>query len=220
VAELDAGGAVITRFVYGARAVAPEYMVRGGATYRLVTDQLGSVRLVIDTASGAIAQRIDHDAWGQVIADSNPGFQPFGYAGGLFDSFTALVRFGLRDYDPASGRWLSKDPIGFDGGDANLFGYAHKDPINWVDEGGSLAVAATTGALIGAISGFSGSAITGGSLQQKLAATVVGAAAGFAVGLLDPTEGALTLSAFAANGGLELRRRILREPDWSKAYWH
>ncbi len=47
------------------------------------------------------------DAWGQVLADSSPGFQPFGFAGGLWDRDTGLVRFGARDYDPEVGRWTS-----------------------------------------------------------------------------------------------------------------
>ena len=34
------------------------------------------------------------------------------------------------------GRWLSKDPILFDGGDVNLFGYVANDPINWIDPSG------------------------------------------------------------------------------------
>ena len=58
-------------------------------TYRLVTDHLGSVRLVVNTSDGAIAQRLDYDAWGQVTLDTNPGFQPFGYAGGIYDSSPA-----------------------------------------------------------------------------------------------------------------------------------
>ncbi len=40
-----------------------------------------------------------HDEFGVVTNDTNPGFQPFGFAGGLYDSDTKLVRFGLRDYD-------------------------------------------------------------------------------------------------------------------------
>jgi RHS repeat-associated protein len=74
------------------------------------------VRLVIDAASGAIVQRMGHDEWGNVTEDTNPGFQPFGFAGGLNDIDTGLVRFGARDYDPATGRWMAKDPIGFEGG--------------------------------------------------------------------------------------------------------
>jgi RHS repeat-associated protein len=58
-----------------------------------------------------------------ITADTNPGFQPFGFAGGLYDVDTGLTRFGARDYDAFTGRWTSKDPIRFAGGDANLYGY-------------------------------------------------------------------------------------------------
>ena len=68
--------------------------------------------------------------------DTNPGFQPFGYAGGLYDVDTGLVRFGARDYDGGIGRWTAKDPIGFSGGDANLYGYVLADPVNGVDPWG------------------------------------------------------------------------------------
>jgi uncharacterized protein RhaS with RHS repeats len=81
----------------------PEYLTKGSDSYRIVTDHLGSVRLVIDAASGAIVQRMGHDEWGNVTEDTNPGFQPFGFAGGLYDPDTGLVRFGARDYDPATG---------------------------------------------------------------------------------------------------------------------
>ena len=63
-------------------------------------------------------------------------WQPFGFAGGLWDKDTLLVRFGARDYDPQLGRWLSKDPIRFDGGDTNLYVYAADDPINGSDPTG------------------------------------------------------------------------------------
>jgi RHS repeat-associated protein len=43
------------------------------------------------------------------------------------------VRFGIRDYDPETGRWTAKDPIRFLGGDTNLYGYVLDDPINWID---------------------------------------------------------------------------------------
>jgi RHS repeat-associated protein len=79
---------------------------------------------------------MDYDEWGRVTFDSNPGFQPFGFAGGLYDRDTGLVRFGARDYDPETGRWTAKDPILFAGGDANLYGYVKNDPVNWIDSSG------------------------------------------------------------------------------------
>jgi RHS repeat-associated protein len=143
VAELDGAGGIVSRFVYATRVNVPDYMVKGGVTYRLVTDHLGSPRLVVNTADGTVVQRMDYDAWGNVLLDTNPGFQPFGFAGGLYDRDTGLVRFGARDYDAAVGRWLVKDPIGFRGWDANLFGYAFMDPANATDVMGQLVLPST-----------------------------------------------------------------------------
>jgi RHS repeat-associated protein len=136
VAELDGSGNVVARFVYGSRSNVPDYMVKGSTTYRVISDHLGSPRLVINTVSGAVEQRIDYDEFGNVLADSNPGFQPFGFAGGLYDQDTKLTRFGARDYDPDTGRWTAKDPIDFLAGDTNLYGYVLNDPINLVDPNG------------------------------------------------------------------------------------
>jgi len=135
VAELDSSGAVLSRFVYGVRGNVPAYMVRGGVTYKIVADHLGSVRLVVNASTGVVSQRIEYDTWGAVVSDTNPGFQPFGFAGGLYDQDTKLVRFGARDYDPATGRWVTKDPIRFDGG-VNLYAYAANNPVNLVDPDG------------------------------------------------------------------------------------
>jgi RHS repeat-associated protein len=103
-----------------------------------VSDHLGSPRLVIRVANNQIFQQMDYDEWGNVIRDTNPGFQPFGFAGGLYDRETALVKFGARDYSAEVGRWISKDPILFLGQDTNLFGYAIQDPINVIDSDGKI----------------------------------------------------------------------------------
>jgi RHS repeat-associated protein len=144
VAELDGAGALVSRFVYGTRLNVPAYMVRGGATYRIVADHLGSPRLVIDTATGAVAQQMRHDEFGRVLQDTSPGFTPFGFAGGLYDPDTGLVRFGARDYDPLVGRWTAKDPIGFGGG-LNHYAYVEGDPVNLVDPEGLDACKCPTG---------------------------------------------------------------------------
>ena len=96
-AELDGAGQIVSRFVYATKSNVPEYFVKSGVTYRIVTDHLGSVRLVVDVATGTIAQRLDYDEFGQITQDTNPGFQPFGFAGGLYDPDTKLTRFGARD---------------------------------------------------------------------------------------------------------------------------
>ena len=81
-----------------------------------------------------MVKSIDYDSFGNIIADTNEAFKiPFGFAGGLHDRDTGLVRFGFRDYDPDVGRWTAKDSIGFAGGDTDLYGYCINDPINLID---------------------------------------------------------------------------------------
>ena len=138
VAELDGAGNIVASFVYAERENSPSLMFKAGCVYRIVADHLGSPRLVVDIETGAIAQRLDYDAWGKVTLDTNPGFQPFGFAGGLYDRATGLTRFGARDYDPAIGRWTAKDPIGFGSGQTNFYAYAGNDPVNRVDPDGYL----------------------------------------------------------------------------------
>jgi RHS repeat-associated protein len=135
-AELDGSGALVSRFVYATHTNVPDFLIRVGTTYRIISDHLGSVRLVVDALTGTIVQRLDYDEFGRVLGDSNPGFQPFGFAGGLYDPDTGLVRFGARDYDPKLGRWTAKDPIGFNGGDTGLYSYVSNDPVNLVDPDG------------------------------------------------------------------------------------
>jgi RHS repeat-associated protein len=133
IAELDGSGNVVSRFVYGEKGNVPSYMVKGGITYRILSDHLGSPRLVVNSATGEVMQRMDFDEFGNVINDTNPGFQPFGFAGGIYDLHTGLTRFGARDYDAVAGRWTAKDPIRFAGGQANLYSYVMADPVNSTD---------------------------------------------------------------------------------------
>lgn len=140
MAELDSSGNIVSRFVYASKANVPDYMIKGGVTYRIISDHLGSPRLVVDVSTGTIVQRLDYDEFGQVITDTNPGFQPFGFVGGLYGRDTKLVRSGERDYDPEVGRWTAKDPIGFRGGDTNLYGYVLKREFDIKAEGWQPAI--------------------------------------------------------------------------------
>lgn len=136
IAEFDGSGSVVSRFVYGPGAMAPTYIVKGQETYRVIADSQGSPRLVVNTATGLVAQRMDYDVFGRVVVDTNPGFQPFGFGGGVYDRHSGLVRFGVRDYDPMLGRWISPDPIRFASGDTNLYVYCSNDPVNCADHSG------------------------------------------------------------------------------------
>ena len=119
-----------------------------------VADHLGSPRLVIDTETNQIVQRMDYDSFGNVTNDTNPGFQPFGFAGGIYDRDTGLTRFGARDYDPGIGRWTAKDPIGFGGGDSNLFGYVMSDSINYSDPHGLYSLPTIPQPFVDIVAGF------------------------------------------------------------------
>src|SRR5262249_39408390 len=136
VAELDASGRIVSRFIYASRSWAPDYMLKDGVTYALVADVVGSVRLVVDATTGMVAQRLDYDEFGRVLLDTSPGFQPFGFGGGIYDATTGLVRLGARDYDASVARWTNKDALLFAGGDTDLYAYAGSDPINRADPTG------------------------------------------------------------------------------------
>jgi RHS repeat-associated protein len=137
IAEVsDDEGTIAVRYVYGSRAHVPDYMIKDGVTYRIITDYRGSVVRVVKASDGTLAQAIEYGPWGEVLADSNPGFQSFGDAGGIYDPDTKLVLFGARWYDPGLGRWMSKDPILFDGGQGNLYLYVDGDPIDRIDPEG------------------------------------------------------------------------------------
>lgn len=136
VAELDGAGNVTARLVYGSRPNIPDYVVAASGTYRIFSDHLGSPRLVVNASTGAIAQRLDYDEFGRVTQDTAPGAQPFGFAGGVYDADTGLVRFGARDYDAQTGKWATKDRAGFAADSTSLFAYSASDPVNSLDPTG------------------------------------------------------------------------------------
>jgi RHS repeat-associated protein len=96
-----------------------------------------------------------------VVKDGNPYLRsPLGFAGGLHDGDTGLVRFGWRDYDPDTGRFTAQDPIGNAGGDPDWYGYCLDDPVNGRDPEG-LDTRGLGGGV--SLSGFGGS--VGGSVM-------------------------------------------------------
>ena len=155
-AEVDASGNVLTRYVYARGELAPDLMERAGASYALLKDERGSIRSVVDVFTGVVAQALEYDPFGKVTSDTNPGFQPFGFAGGMYDPDTGLTHFGAREYDAETGSFTRKDPSGFAGGE-NRYAYAGGDPVNFVDPDGNFIAAVVVGAAVaGAEGGYLG----------------------------------------------------------------
>lgn len=136
MAELNADQTLLRRYIYATKSHVPDYYVEAGVNYKIITDAIGSVVMVVKASDGTIIQTLEYDEFGQVLQDSRSGELAIGFAGGLSDWDTKLVRFGVRDYDPATGRWTAKDPILFEGGDENLYGYVAADPLNAIDPSG------------------------------------------------------------------------------------
>lgn len=108
---------------------------RGGNRFYVATDHVGTPKVVTE-AGGTPVKRLEYDSFGNETADTNPGFElPLGFAGGLPDEATGLVRFGFRDYDPQAGRWTAKDPIGFAAG-PNVYAYTDSNPVTFRDPTG------------------------------------------------------------------------------------
>lgn len=85
-------------------------------------------------------------------------------------------RCGSSHYDPSIGRWTTKDPIGFAGGDTNLYSYVGQDPMSYIDPTGNFGI---PGATVGYISGFVGGYAATGSVPAALIGGLAGAATGF-----------------------------------------
>ena len=75
-----------------------------------------------------------YDAFGNATNAAFP--TRYQFTGREFDSFTGLQFSRARFYDPKLGRFISEDPIGFAGGDVNLYGYVWNDPLHFVDPDG------------------------------------------------------------------------------------
>jgi RHS repeat-associated protein len=130
-------------FGYRENARIPFAMTLNGRTFYLFYDQVGSPRVVADER-GNVVQEIRYDSFGRIVesvgALTDAGITlPIGFAGGLYDpdlGQCGYVRFGLRDYDPFTGRFTAKDPLGYAAGDPDLYGYCLDEPVNAVDPTG------------------------------------------------------------------------------------
>ena len=126
---------ILIAFDRGSSAAAVRYYVS--------TDNVGSPT-VIANAAGLIVKQVSYSAFGEVLSETNPAFSSvLGFAGGLPDQVTGLVRFTYRDFEPATGHWTGRDPVLFSAGQANIYIYAQNDPINFRDPSGLYCVGAS-----------------------------------------------------------------------------
>jgi RHS repeat-associated protein len=111
-------------------------LTQGDVPDFILTDNLGTVRYVVDQ-SGTVIDKIDYNSFGQISNESNPAIHHFaGYTGGHIDPTTGSINDDHRWYDPATGRFLSEDPLGFLGGDTNLARYVGNEVTTLVDPTG------------------------------------------------------------------------------------
>jgi len=127
---------------------APRHLIPGETLWPLA-DHLGSVRDLVDN-NGVIRNHVAFDSFGNRIVDQHYDTAGvavssthaeaidtlFGYTGRDWDADTELQYNRARWYDPNTGRWLSKDPIGFAAGDANLYRYTGNQPTVRTDPSG------------------------------------------------------------------------------------
>ena len=144
IAELDGSGNLTARFVYGSKTNTPDVILKynGGVvtTYRVISDHLGSPVMAVNVNNVSdVPFKAEYSAFGErtvTTGAASEDWMPFGFADGLHDADTGLTRFGARDYDAEIGRWTAKDPIRWDRGSWNLFGYSAGDPVNRIDTTG------------------------------------------------------------------------------------
>jgi len=94
-------------------------------------DGLGSVTS-LTTPTGTVAATYTYDSFGFMTASTGSATNWFRYTARQFDSDTGLYNYRARYYDPAIGRFISEDPIGFYGG-VNFYRYTSNSPVNFTD---------------------------------------------------------------------------------------
>lgn len=138
-------------------------MERGGQFYYYHADGQGSVAAITD-AAGATVQAYDYDSYGMIYPTST--FRDsFAFTGREWDKETGLYYYRARYYDPMEGRFISKDPIGFNGG-INLYNYVQNNPVNFIDPTGLVTAIILSGGTDGNPFGHIALATTGAGIYS------------------------------------------------------
>jgi RHS repeat-associated protein len=133
VQELS-GTSVTANILSGLRV--DEYYTRTDArgTHTLLTDALGSTLALTDNA-GTLSSTYSYEPYGRTTTTGTTNPNPFQYTGRENDG-TGLYYYRARYYLPSTQRFVSEDPLGFLGGDTNLYGYVLQNPVNFIDPDG------------------------------------------------------------------------------------
>lgn len=137
----DNGTTSTTYFTHGPGIDEHLAMERSGQNYYYLADGLGSIT-ALTNESAVPVQTYSYDSFG--VSKQTSGFRnSFMFAGREWDWEAGLYYNRYRYYDPSEGRFISKDPISFAGGDVNLFAYVQNNPINFADPNGLEAISET-----------------------------------------------------------------------------
>ena len=134
--ERDSLGTTVTKRFF---AEGEQRLVGSDAgSYYYTRDHLGSIREVVNS-SGVVKGMYDYDAWGNSAVVSGTMTLDFGYTGHYFHQQSGLNLSLYRAYNPAMGRWLSRDPLGETAG-INLYAYVSNNSVSALDPFGLDAV--------------------------------------------------------------------------------
>ena len=135
LAETDQSGNITAYYIYGLGLISR--ITPDGRRYTYHYDSLGNTIAITDS-SQTIVNEYAYDEFGQVLASSEAFPNPFRYVGqyGVMDEGNGLLLMRARYYDTATGRFINKDPLGFGGGDLNLYAYRGGNPVMGVDPNG------------------------------------------------------------------------------------
>jgi RHS repeat-associated protein len=157
LAETDVSGNITTYYIYGLGLISK--ITPANESYFYHFDGIGSTVAITDS-SGNVVNKYAYDEHGKVLNQEEAISNPFKYVGrfGVMDEGNGLLYMRARFYDPEIGRFISKDPIGFAGGDLNLYAYVANNPINNIDPQGKiidkLAIIGAFASLVAITAGF------------------------------------------------------------------
>jgi RHS repeat-associated protein len=138
IQDRDGSNTVVREYLWGAGmggGIGGLLQLRqNGAVYTYNYDGNGNVIGLLDEA-GELVQQYRYDVYGMIEAQSGAIDQPFTFSTKRLDPATGLVYYGYRYYLPNLARWLTRDPIGEEGG-VNLYGFVQNNPINLFDPWG------------------------------------------------------------------------------------